>query len=1331
MYSTTFPWEAKMASSLEGESLISCSFSSRMTCDDATMTTTTPTATATSSTVPSIVSSSCFSDTGALATFSVGTKDAGLLFQEKIRLLKESMQKKLTGRGQEWRGRDECAGWRADNRQPKALLEVTATKEVRGRDDAEAVATGSTPVRGNAGHSTDRDDGGVAMDLMASPSVVVVVVDSPSRPVGHRDASTMTVDVVSTSLDFSTATATPMAMTAASTHGVDDCGGNVGVNKDDHNGVDTRRDRSHSRKEERKKLNEDVMRGVSNGTNPTGANRDSVQHLSRCRRSLTSPFAATTNGNSRALAGSAESKRLTGKPNTTQRKASRIQTLRAPSESSSSRFSSRQQGRGARLQLLTSSSDSETGCVYNDADDDSEPAPPSSQEETVALTEHDLERLMQHCEDSILLLGNRSMAAGRPVKQSVRVLSGRKSMHRGVDPKGRVLTETTRQRRGDGSLPLQSCSLSTLVPTWVQEKESLTPTEATRPSLGTRLEKRQKTAGDDSAAVRQRRCLLRQIRLLDAEIYRMEQVPWSKSLRSGTGSVGTLRAEKAKLLALRKQYESELEHVVKFGVGTAPSAPSAPLLSSPLSVMRPVSSSLGSAPRHGPSVYQAVLQQQQQQRQEKGGNKWGVSRATGERRSASRSTVGGGGGDAFPAKAAHSAKTMPCAISFDLSGHPVVSQRPKMNHKPNDMGVVRGQNMRGTVGCRRSFSIDAEKMAALYARGMLSTSSQRERMPVKDVTTREKLGVAGSNSGGGGGDDNGDDVPLYWRVAQKKRNSDVHSGITRHLSLLSSSCGSTLTPSNHVGQPALGASERGSVYDDTWCGAGPCADVAADQYYCTEYEEDDAREKSQSVARGGRTNKGVAAARRSLRRPSSLKTSFCRSQQQHFGDAPRVCSGLQSEVKSNGATSFWRKGGRERSDLCYRLHAPVPHEARTHGGSKRLCFLQDPPAYGGKSETIHAVPQSVNDRHFAFGKIGGPRAQERANCASSSSCVLSQGKQGRRLGEGLYNLDNHNNMRGGDVTSSRQPVLSSFSGGCIENTGHYSSCDYSTEERNNVTWISPARCLETPPVREQTPPPPTPPLTASSHSQAQFSFQKDQGGRSLFAAVHYDPEDATDLCGREQRLKMMKQRTPVGNVKQRQQQQQQQQYHQHERQPTESPSGISDIRVSPLTEYSGHGSPTVALSLRVAPSHARSSTAVEKEPDFRRVMSQQYRCAPSNGHMSPLRPQEERSLLEGVDGCEVALPLNASPSSLCVKGNRRLGDDLTNDVSSLDGPSALPVTRRVGAGGITLRQLFGYEPRAVSFPQVVGLNDSGRNSTDVLLSRITQMRAQMQQARGQ
>ncbi|RNF14514.1 uncharacterized protein Tco025E_05806, partial [Trypanosoma conorhini] len=302
------------------------------------------------------------------------------------------------------------------------------------------------------------------------------------------------------------------------------------------------------------------------------------------------------------------------------------------------------------------------------------------------------------------------------------------------------------------------------------------------------------------------------------------------------------------------------------------------------------------------------------------------------------------------------------------------------------------------------------------------------------------------------------------------------------------------------------------------------------------------------------------------------------------------------------------------------------------------------------------------------------------------------------------------------------------------------SQDYSVGQGSSDDWISPPRCHE--PSRALGPSlPPPPPAAAAEAPAATLLFSSDSpvAARPSLSCSrqeaekdaglpctgrHYSPNDAVQLRRgepqlRRQQFQSTERRTPPRDLLRQQQEQQQ----------AESASKLSDIRVSPLTEYSpgggGERSPAATLPCRATPSVARPSGSAERDPSLRELMTERQRRA-ALGRGASLPSQQERTgLHEGPAGN--ALTVTAPQSPFYSKPHRLFADDLTNAPYLPSGAAPLQATRKVGAGGITLRQLFGHEPPPVASPQAnrVCGGAEARSSTEVLLSRINNMRAQM------
>ncbi|RNF03012.1 uncharacterized protein Tco025E_08288 [Trypanosoma conorhini] len=693
---------------------------------DAASATSTRTPTVTSSLMPSTVCSSCSSDastTSATAAAACGRggggidfagKSAGALFQEKIRLLKNSMQRQRAARAQQQQRRawDACepletthaAAWASDTlpngdgvvapgfqagrkarrdaaaqAQPAPSLfappnfPAETQRTVVSEGDGEAAMQKTTPPRGNGQTNLGEGEAG-AMDLSASP-VVVVVLDDSSHPVERRDgaASASPVDGHST----------PVA--AAAAHG----GAAGGHDVAGENGAVR-----HDTGAEEPRQNRRILHGGRAAVQASEVSRPPTPHAAKQHRrhTLVSPLVSAGLAAGQKLLASHAVGGPVGRARrqwAASKEAAAIHTLRAPSESSTGRLSSQRCTREASLQSsLPPPSDTETERMLGKSDDD-EPAPRRPTRRSATLAEAELERLTAGAGGShVLVLGARSVSSGNSNKPPKRGDRGRSGTRGAVAEEAAALTGS-RANGGTSDFTQLRCSSPCLLRTWVREDTGpVTCTAAPARSVRSAGEGSQRrTTGESSPAARQRRCLLRQIRLVDAELHRMEQLPWSKSLRAAPASANALQNEKSKLLALRKRYKWELERVAERGDARPAGLPPPPPAKSsapPASCRRLPRDASPALPRHGPSVYEAVLQQQERQRQQPAKKPPQGGRVAGKQttlRLAERGSSAGRGNtttwdSGFAANVGGPVRSRPHASCVSAREHPSLSRGP-------------------------------------------------------------------------------------------------------------------------------------------------------------------------------------------------------------------------------------------------------------------------------------------------------------------------------------------------------------------------------------------------------------------------------------------------------------------------------------------------------------------------------------------------------------------------------------------------------------------------------------------------------------------------------
>ncbi|RNF00905.1 hypothetical protein TraAM80_07324 [Trypanosoma rangeli] len=798
--------------------------------------------------MPSMVCSSSSCDTvnasmvassredGGGGGMDVAGKDAGAVFQEKIRLLRKSMQEQRAAREQqrrEWDRHEQlettqpsawacgvplkgdgsvvgpgCQARRNEMRDAAAqtqpappLFALPNSSAETGRTamsegDDEVAMSRTTPSRGNERLDAGKDETD-AMDLSTSPVVVVVVDESP-HAVEHRDSAVTTAKgaAFSSPVDAqSRAVAVP--------HGDDGDGSEAG-----------RDDAVHGTRAEKKRTIGRILQGVGATIQAVEVSQSSTPRSTKHRQhhTLVSPLVTADVAMGKKFSASHGVDGPVGGARRRQairKQVTAIHTLRAPSESSTSRLSIQRCTHETSLQSLSPPSDTETKQLSGNSDEGEEEWAPRRSTRRSAALEDELERLTEAGTGGThaLFRGTPSVSSENTNTRPVRVNRGR-SVTRGAAAAEAALLTGSRMNDCTGAFTaLRSCSPNLMRTLVKEDVERVTSTSAhSRSSCGVGEISQRRTTGEGSAAARQRRCLLRQIRLIDAEIHRMEQLPWFKSLRTASASANTLRREKSRLLALRTRYKWELERVAERGeVRQTGPPPPPPLPAKPYSLLpssrRRSQEESPALPRHGPSVYESVLQQQGRQRQQHARNLLHTSQMT-VKQMTLRPTAGGPSagrrntsikGNDLPPTAGASVNARPHA-NCGLSGEHLSLPRGSITTRNSDkFHVVNNHRTNNRVGCRRSLSIDAERMAALYARSASSSQSTWRdgtptREPMGSVSRRSNSYVASS---GASVHEKNKEVPLYWRLTQVRRDLDAHnSSNVRDMSGFRSSCGS-------------------------------------------------------------------------------------------------------------------------------------------------------------------------------------------------------------------------------------------------------------------------------------------------------------------------------------------------------------------------------------------------------------------------------------------------------------------------------------------------------------------------------------------------------------
>ncbi|ESL11138.1 hypothetical protein TRSC58_01121 [Trypanosoma rangeli SC58] len=382
--------------------------------------------------MPSMVCSSSSSDTvnASMAANSrkdsggggidVAGKDAGAAFQEKIRLLKKSMQEQRAVREQQRRDWDErgqlettnpsawacgvplegdsgvvglgCQARRngmraaaAQTQPARSLFALTNSSTETGRTamsegDDEADMSKTTPSRGNGRVDAGQDETD-AMDLSTSPVVVVVVDESP-HAVEHRDSAATAAKGAAFS---SPVDAQSRAVSAP--HG--DYGGGSEAGRDDA---------VHGTRAEKKQANRRILQSVPAMIQAAEVLQSSTPHSTKHRQHHTLVSPLVTSGvamgkkfsASHGVGGSVGGAR---RRQATRKQVTEIHTLRAPSESSTSRLSTQRCTHETSLQSLPPSSDTETKQLSGSSNEDKDELVPRRPTRRSAALEDELERL--------------------------------------------------------------------------------------------------------------------------------------------------------------------------------------------------------------------------------------------------------------------------------------------------------------------------------------------------------------------------------------------------------------------------------------------------------------------------------------------------------------------------------------------------------------------------------------------------------------------------------------------------------------------------------------------------------------------------------------------------------------------------------------------------------------------------------------------------------------------------------------------------------------------------------------------------------------------------
>ncbi|RNF03013.1 uncharacterized protein Tco025E_08289, partial [Trypanosoma conorhini] len=444
--------------------------------------------------------------------------------------------------------------------------------------------------------------------------------------------------------------------------------------------------------------------------------------------------------------------------------------------------------------------------------------------------------------------------------------------------------------------------------------------------------------------------------------------------------------------------------------------------------------------------------------------------------------------------------------------------------------------------------MDAERMAALYARSASSSQSTwREgtppREPMGRVAERGNYCVASS---GASVDVKDKAAPLYWRLAQVRRDSEAHSssngnnsnnsssssgGGAHDMSGFRSSYGSESPSPIRVLRP-LPARSRGKVSPGEWVGADLCADVAAEQYYCAEYGEEDAVQEPRHLAYKRR---GAATGREGPRQSPSANF-FTRGSQGKLVGRPLARSAVRLSAKQAGPRSSAGGAAPNRSVLCYSLRAPTPCEAAAERNSRRLYFCQDSSVCTSGAGSVHAVPQRVKAHSGvkagprrekthtrAFGD-GGPPTQPRRTPASLALQGTSTGQSPNESREDRHaRFADVYTEAAGHAGAAGTPPPAACKSAAVANC--HPSQDYSVGQGSSDDWISPPRCHE--PSRALGPSlPPPPPAAEAPAATLLFSSDSPVAARPSLSCSrqeaekdaglpctgrHYSPNDAVQL----------------------------------------------------------------------------------------------------------------------------------------------------------------------------------------------------------------------------
>ncbi|ORC86579.1 uncharacterized protein TM35_000271690 [Trypanosoma theileri] len=1408
-------------------------------------------------------SSLTFEGSAAAAAASVNVDRDGNLFQEKIRLLKESMQRQRATLEKKQKEKESRTLMNTKHQSPKSKIQITSSTDRRGeeksglgtrlnrrkkdmktsemyfsipppRTEHKGVVEKGTldPMNVKNTPKKRKEDCGTLekeRNLTSSPVLEVVVVveeeDSPLHVVQEREPTTKE------NISVAAEAGGGRVLTSLQTKDSGTVSSSCNADKDKDDDDDKQKDQEEKKDNEMKRNEKQGSNSKSTVTAATATTTTTTttttntttttKSAKRIQKPGTQNVTSQSHHSTNKLHDATTQTNLIRSRIVLPKRTAEIRTLRAPSECSLNSLNSNNNNNSnnkkndvrlsdrSRYNRLTGldgsipSFNTETKRAYrgfnladacgNENDDPNKPEPRKKGSKTTGLKEEeDIEQLLNYSTDTVLDVENHLMSSENVNEGTMRVVRRRNSTPSCLsDKQGSIRYKTSSSCGSSSSINRKSCKdddgddkesdvldershSPNPVGPWEEkaiDPRIYVPSRSHSRSPSNTHDKLQSTSKLEGISfAHQRYSLIRLIRLIDEELHRLESVPWSRSLRQRGGSY-KLNTERFKLIRARKHYEAELQRLLKtvvhFSGSAQPSTPP-PLPLSSISTSSPQRERSTSKPRHGPSVYEALLRENyhnnQQRRQGQGKSdmikgKTHSGTVVNKGDTVSKRTIKVGGNNEM-----NNAITLPPRSTTHMKSRPDSHTMERSNRSKSltdNRNLLRegGSELRRS---RSSISLDANRMAALYRRS--ASSSRRGETPRRDLTM---MGVSPTEDISHGMDRN---APLYWRLAREQRSTQRRSETPCEMNKYPSNCTSTPIP----------AHERSGIVSHNTSETELCSDIPADRYYCAEYDEEEdvmrdewrnstRRRDTVSSAARGRSRSALKKQEASIimERPSSTVQSREIQQEQQGKEKKRLLSSQalhpqfpthRGGVRLTGVMGTLGKERNVQAGLCYQLRAPTLQTTPENSEVKDLYFRPESISRIGGSETTTVLPQPLSNEEQLTAYLKMEERQRRqqgtgghVNYAPPLSHLSLKEE---RLKQSDNSLFVHHSSASIDTFVATGPPTSSSSSLLLppptstankDSTAEqfHSKNEFLTRKRDEVIWTSPLCSQTSPPILESTPPPSPkkPQKTTTTHQSGHRSHHREGDNnnnnnnnnnnyyyyyyyyyynnnnntdkRSPSMVVYRDPSEPWRLNGEEGYT--TEDRTPPSK-----QQEQQKRRREQEQEKTDNSPHFSEVRVSPLTEYSGgEGSPMTEFRRR------KPNKSMEREPDFRKVMTRYNRRSLSNSRSPPQQERETKYMRERSTGTVPSIFFTDKIQK------RQLGDDRTNEILHPHIPSPMKLTPKqiVGGGrGNTLRQVIGHDEKTTCPSKVSNKHDetnNGLSSTELLLSRIKQIRAQM------